>query len=83
MEVFTAGKPSRPFVEVAFLLAQQESTWSSDDQSALLQKLRARAGELGCDGLVVTGQNNAVVGGGDSPVTTLKGFQATCIVFQP
>lgn len=85
VEVFTATMPERPFVEVGLLEAQQSSAVSFDDQPAVLAKLREEAGRIGCDGLVLLGANDSVVGGGgkqSSHTATLKGYRATCVVYR-
>ena len=81
VEVFTATQPQRPFVEVAYFEAQQESAASLDDQGAVFSKLRAQAGEAGCDGLIINGPNDSVVGDRRN-VNTLRGYAATCIVYR-
>lgn len=54
VELFTSGPPQhRSYVDVAFLEAEQESGYSTDDTPEFLAKLRARAAAMGCDGLVV------------------------------
>ncbi len=82
--VFSAATPSRPFVEVALLEAQQESAYSTDDQTAVIAELRKRAGTYGCDALIMNGSADTVVGSssnGNGTVSTLKGYRATCIVW--
>jgi hypothetical protein len=81
VEVFTATQPQRPFVEVAFFEAQQESAVSLDDQSAVFAKLREQAGQAGCDGLIINGPNDSVVGDRHN-VNTLRGYAGTCIVYR-
>lgn len=85
VEVYTVSLPSRPFVEVGILEAQQESELSLDAPAEVLAKLRERAAGQGCDAIVMNGANDAVVGHGDrrhSHVTTLRGYRATCILFE-
>jgi len=81
VEVFTATQPQRPFVEIAYFEAQQQSEVSLDDQSVVFAKLRAQAGEAGCDGLIINGPNDSVVGNRHN-VNTLRGYAATCIVYR-
>jgi hypothetical protein len=81
VEVFTATQPQRPFVEVAYFEAQQESQVSLDDSNAVFAKMRAQAGQMGCDGIIVNGPNDAVVGDRHG-VSTLHGYAATCIVYR-
>jgi hypothetical protein len=84
VQVFTTGAPQQPFVEVGLLEAQQESAYSQDRQPQILDKLRQRAAEVGCDGIILLGSNDSVVGsvsGGMGWTTTLAGYRATCIMF--
>ena len=81
VEVFTATAPARPFVEVAYFEAQPESQLSLDDTNDVFDKLRARAAATGCDGLIITGASDRVVGD-HKHVDTLHGFAATCIVYR-
>jgi len=53
VEVFLTQAPSRPYVDVAYLEAEQESELSGDAVPAFLDKLRYRAAQIGCDGLIV------------------------------
>ncbi len=81
VEVFLSGKPDRPYREIGLLEAQQQSGWSLDSQTKVLAKLRAKAGEYGCDGIIMLGANDSVVGDKNG-TTTLKGYRAACIVFE-
>lgn len=85
VEVFTSGKPDRSFAEVGMIEAQQQSGWSVDQPTAILQKLRQKAADVGCDGIIVLGSNDAVVGSSGQyggSVATLRGYRATCIVYK-
>jgi hypothetical protein len=84
--MFTASRPAYAYVEVAILEAVQESTYTQED---VLESLRTRAGEMGCDGLILLGSADTVTGSvGTLPgsnvvsgsVNTLHGLRATCIV---
>lgn len=80
VELFTTTKPERSHVEVGLIEVQQQSL-SVDDEKAVMNKLRAEAAKQGCDGLVITGTNDAVqMIDGDG--TTLKGYRGTCIVYK-
>lgn len=85
VEVFTAGPPARPFAELGMLEAQQSADYPHlDPPEDLLAQMRREAGQRGCDGLVITGPNDAVVTvtkDEKDSVRTLKGFRGTCIVF--
>jgi hypothetical protein len=82
VEMFTSGNPQRPYVEVAYIEAQQESDVSLDAAPDVMNKMRESAGQLGCDALIVGGPNDAVVGstfGGTGHSKTLRGYRGTCI----
>jgi hypothetical protein len=55
VEVFTSATPPRPFVEVGFFEARDLTAYGSNGPGAMIEAMRASAGERGCDGLVVTG----------------------------
>lgn len=81
VEIFMTGKPDRPFVEIGLIESLQEEH-SQDDSRAIIAKMRAFAGQRGCDGLVIFSGNDSVVGaGGHSSVNTLKGYRGSCLVY--
>jgi hypothetical protein len=82
VEMFTSGLPPRPYVEVAYLEAQQESDMSFDRAPTVMTKMREEAAKIGCDGLIIGGANDAVVGStfrGNGSTTTLRGYRGTCV----
>lgn len=88
VQVFSTAPPDRPYMEVGLLKAQQQSSYSLDGDSAILNKLRQAAAERGCDAIMITGESDAVVGSssthkgsGSGSVTTLDGVAATCLVW--
>ena len=82
-----SGPPSRPFREVGYLEARQQSMYSQDDESVVLKNLREQAAHNGCDGVVVQRADTVAGGGyvangnGVATVTTLRGYRGVCIVF--
>ena len=89
VEVWSSGRPSRPFVDLGIIEAQEEA-WSGASPADIVAAMRQKAAAVGCDGLVLTGGNDAVVGSmtvqkgqGSGSVTTLKGYRGTCIVYRP
>jgi hypothetical protein len=80
VEVFTSAAPSRPHVDVAILEAKQSSEFSADRMPEIITELRKRAAAIGCDGLVINGPNNSVVGDRYN-TATLHGYNGTCIVY--
>jgi hypothetical protein len=82
VEIFTSGIPQRPFIEVAYLESQQESDMSLDGAPTVLTKMREAAAKMGCDGLIIGGANDAVVGStfrGWGSTKTLRGYRGTCV----
>lgn len=84
VEVFGAGPPSRPHIDLALIEAEQESSNTFGDTPELIAQLRQKAGELGCDALVLTDLYARV----DSLSTLVtgntydrKGISGTCIVY--
>jgi hypothetical protein len=68
VQMFVSGPPKRPYVEAGLLEARGGA---SDRPDTVLAKMRIRAGQLGCDGLVIIDTS--------SP----KAFRAACIVYEP
>jgi len=96
VDLYTASPPARPFVEIGIIEARQASELSLDGMDGIIAELRNRAAQEGCDGVILTGDANAVVGGsfvsgsvsngngffsGGGNVKTLKGYRGTCIVY--
>lgn len=85
--MFTTGRPTRPFVDVAFLEAEQRSGYSSHETPEMLAILRDRGAKMGCDAIVMNGMSARNTG--DSGVEVLlsdnapdrKGIYATCIMY--
>lgn len=90
VEVFTTGPPTRSFVEVALIEARQ----AGFDEAPVFGEMRLRAGAMGCEGLVLLGSNDAIVGSIVSTLPssdglflsgfteTLHGYRATCIAWK-
>ncbi len=77
VQVFTSALPSRPFTDIGLIKAQ-ERAFSSEGQ--LIPSMRSQAARVGCDGLVIQGSNNKVVGG-QNGVSTREGLWGSCIVW--
>jgi hypothetical protein len=85
VEVFMTKPPERPHVELGIVESQQEPG-STDDAPDVIAKMRALAGQHGCDALVIIGRNDAtsetmLAPGGGSRVYTLSGYRASCIAY--
>lgn len=88
VDLYTTSRPARPHVDVGMIEAQQESAYSQASPAEIVANMRASAAGAGCDGLVLMGGNDTVVGGGSvqsgtgsSWTATLKGYRGTCIVY--
>ena len=87
VEMFTSGAPPRPHVDVAFLEAEESSGLSLDRTPQMLDKLRARGADMGCDAIVIGGMSSRDPGVGDAESWLVenpkgrKGIYATCIVY--
>ena len=80
VDVFTSGIPDRPYIELFLISARQQSEFSGDEVPEIIQKMREKAAEEGCDALIITGTNDEVEGDGFY-VSTLQGFHGVCAVY--
>jgi hypothetical protein len=85
VQIYTSGPPSRPHTDVALLEVEQTRGLNEQGRPLMLDRLRTRAAQLGCDAVVVGGireRDGAQPGSGfdllDPGSTTLH---ATCIMF--
>jgi len=87
VELFTSGAPARPHVDLVLLEAEATSGLSTDRTPEMLDELRARAAQLGCDGIVLGGMSSRDPNLGDAEAWLVehprerKGLYATCIVY--
>jgi len=87
VEVYTAGPPTRPRVDVAFLEAEQQSSFSLHETQEMIAELRARAGRMGCDALVIGGTAGRDPGLRDAESYLVehprsrKSIYGTCVVY--
>jgi len=84
VQVFQTEKPTRPYAEVATIEKQSGST----SPETIMEKMREEAGKRGCDGLILTGNNDATITtgsfnrrGGSINTQELKGYRGMCIVY--
>ena len=84
VEMFSSGPPRRPYIDVAYLEAEQDSAYSVDGTSEFIARLREQAGRMGCDGVVLGGVTNApdAVASVTADINaSRKGLTATCIMY--
>jgi hypothetical protein len=83
VEVFTSGRPTKPYRDIALMQMEEASVYASKSEAEILRRLRAMAAQRGCDGLVVLGQSgNVQTSINGDYARTLRGLRATCIVYE-
>ena len=79
VEIFLTKAPERPYDEVYMIRSD------AGDSEQALKALRKKAGDLGCEAVVITGSADRVVSApdanGNSSVSMREGFLGSCIVF--
>jgi len=84
VRVFSSGIPNVPYIEVGLLEARQSSSFSVDHMPEIIEEMRARAAEIGCDGVWITSRADKTSVYADPHhvhVGTREGFMAACIQF--
>jgi hypothetical protein len=87
VELYTSGPPARPHVDVALLEVEESSSVSLADTSEMMNELRNRGAQMGCDGIVLGSSSTRDPGLGDAESWIAKnprgrkGFTATCIAY--
>lgn len=84
VRVFSSGVPNVPYTEVGILQARQSSTWSVDQMPEIIEEMRARAAEIGCDGILITSRADKTTLYADPHhihMGTREGYQGACIQF--
>lgn len=80
VSLYVTKAPERAYDEIFLIRAD------AGDSDTALKAMRKRAGELGCDGLVIAGAADRVVSSpdatGNSSVSMREGFVGTCILFK-
>jgi hypothetical protein len=86
VRIYASGPPAQPHTDVAILQVEQSHGLNEQGLDIMLDRLRTRAAQLGCDGVVVGGmrERDGFPAGTafyllDPGATTLHG---TCIVFK-
>jgi hypothetical protein len=84
VQLFTSAPPTRPYIDVAYLEAEQDSEWSSDETPVFFTKLRERAANLGCDAVVIgnpTHRDKPGLGMHEDGRNMVTGQTATCVMY--
>ncbi len=84
VEMFTASRPTRPFVETGLITSSKASNFSGAGDFELIGVLREEAARHGCDGVIITGENKMAQGNSASMTVneSTSGFRAACIVYR-
>jgi hypothetical protein len=80
VEVLEARPDDRPFVEVGILTVEQRA-YNRMTPEEVLAKLQWEAGRRRCEGLVLLGMSDRVIGTSKGD-RTLKGYRGACLVFK-
>jgi hypothetical protein len=85
VKVFTSGGPSRPYTE-AYMLNSTQEAFSASRTPEIIEEMRKKAAELGCDALIITGSNDTTLYGSPHSFTETariyKGFHGSCIMYR-
>jgi hypothetical protein len=82
VEVFTAGLPTRPFVEVAVIQTRDTGSSGLAPLPSLVGDMRVEAARVGCDGLLVYSGNNPIATEAPRPPSRVaEGLWGACIVY--
>lgn len=83
VEVFVSKAPPRPYVEVYSLNGEKRTEYSQADRNDMVASMRAKAAELGCDGLVVGDVTRADATATSTGATAkVGGLSAVCIMYR-
>lgn len=80
VEMFTASKPTRPFVEVGLITASRGSIGPSELD--MLEGLRAQAATRGCDGVVVSDRDKGAIADKAGAIEYTASVRAVCIFYK-
>jgi len=88
VHVYTTGGPAVAYVEVGILQSRQASDMSTHEMPQIIATMRAEAGKIGCDGVIINGAADKAESSTtvteesySSSNTTLEGFWGACIVY--
>ncbi len=82
VEIFTASKPARDFVEIGILQSATASAAFGGGDFEMLRRLRTEAATHGCDGVIVTDSSKVAMANGDTASERTGSFRAACIVYR-
>lgn len=76
VQVLASGDSLEPHVDVALLEVEQDEGWNRQGMDYMIQSLREKAAELGCDAVYVKSQSF-------HEERNIKQLLASCVVFTP
>jgi hypothetical protein len=87
VEIFASGPPQQAYVDVAWLEVDQQDELEGPVYEVMIRRLRERAGELGCDAVVLGAKQEIYPAGfnTNAPLFATSGtrkMQGTCIVYR-
>ncbi len=89
VEIYSTSVPARPYTEIGLIQGTQSSEYSFHDMPEIIATMRSRAGQIGCDALILNGPNTksttSMLGAanGHFHERTLQGYWGTCVAFLP
>jgi hypothetical protein len=85
VEILVSGPPSEPYVDVALLEVRQDEGLNRQGTDYMIQRLREKAGELGCDAVFIKNRGEHVGTDPDVPFAfgdpDAQTMLASCIVY--
>jgi hypothetical protein len=82
VELFTTGKPTKPYVEVGRIRSELASVASNSNADDLLQALRVEGGKRGCDAVIVAGTDKMASANAMGAYEGTLGYTGVCIVYE-
>ena len=80
VQIYMTRAPDQPYDEVYMIRSD------AGDSTQALKAMRKKAGELGCDGIIITGAADRVVSTadatGNSTISMREGFLGSCVILR-
>jgi hypothetical protein len=85
VEILVSGPPSEPYVDVALLEVRQDEGFNRQGMDYMIQRVREKAGELGCDAVLLDNRGERAGTGQGVPFAfadpDARTLLASCIVY--
>jgi len=82
VEIFTASKPTRDYVEIGILESATASAMFGGGDFEMLKRLRLETAQHGCDGVIITDSSRVAVASGDTASERTGSFRVACVVYR-